>query len=45
MVCVITCHFAAIGEGFHRGPLGFHAYVTEPLQHLAADVSGNCHNG
>jgi hypothetical protein len=33
MVCVITRHFAAIGKGFHRCALGFHADVAVPLQH------------
>jgi hypothetical protein len=41
VVCVITCHFAAFGECFHRCALGFHADLAVPLQHLAADVSGN----
>ena len=45
MVCVITPHFAAIGEAFHRCALGFHADVTVPLQHLAADVPCNRHDG
>ena len=26
-VCVIICHFAAIGNGFHRCALRFHADV------------------
>jgi hypothetical protein len=41
VVCVITCHFAAFGECFHRCALGFHADLAVPLQRLAADVSGN----
>ena len=45
MVCVITRHFAANGKGFHCRALGFHADVGVPLQHLAADVSGNRHDG
>jgi hypothetical protein len=45
MVCVITRHFAAIGKGFHRCALGFHPDVAVPFQHLAADVSGNRHDG
>ena len=45
MVCVITRHFAAIGKGFHRCALGFHADVAVPLQHLSADVSGYRHDG
>ena len=41
MVCVITRHSSAFGKGFHRSALGFHPNVTVPLQHPAADVSGN----
>jgi len=44
MVCVITRHSAACGNGFHRCALGFHADVAIPLQHLATDVSGNRHD-
>jgi hypothetical protein len=44
-VCVITRHFAAIGKGFHRCALGFHADVAVPFQHLAAGLSGNRHAG
>jgi hypothetical protein len=40
-VCVIPRRFSAFGKGFHRCAPGFHADVTIPLQHLAADVSGN----
>ena len=45
MVCIIPRHFAAIGEGFHCCTLCFHTDVTVPFQHLAADVSGNRHDG
>ena len=45
MVCVITRHFAAIGKGFHRCSLGFHADVAVPFQHLATDVPCNRHDG
>jgi hypothetical protein len=45
MVCVITRHSGACGNGFHRCALGFHADVAVPFQHLAADVSRNRHDG
>ena len=44
-LCVITRHFSALGEDFEGLALGFHPDVTVPLQHPAADVSGNCHDG
>jgi hypothetical protein len=45
MVCVITHHSAAIGEGFHRCALGFHPHMRIAFQHLPTDVSGNRHDG
>jgi hypothetical protein len=45
MVGVITRHSGAIGESFHSHTLGFHADVRVPLQHPAADVSCNGHDG
>jgi hypothetical protein len=45
MVCVITCLSGACGKGFHRRAFGFHADVAVPFQHLAADVSGERHDG
>ena len=45
MTCVITLDSAAIGEGFHRCALSFHADMGVPLQHPAADVSRNRHDG
>jgi hypothetical protein len=45
MVCVITGRSAAFGEDFHRRALRFQTYTRVPLQHLAADVSGNRHDG
>jgi hypothetical protein len=44
-VCVITRHSAACGEGFHCCALRFHTDVGVPLQHTAADVAGDGHDG
>src|SRR5271170_1743338 len=45
MVCVITRHFAAFCEAFHRRSLRFHTDVGVPLQHPPTDVSCNRHDG
>jgi len=42
MSCVAL--FGAHSESFHGISFGFHADVTVPLQHSAADVTGNRHN-
>jgi hypothetical protein len=44
MSCVITRRFGAHSESFHRPSLGFHADVAVPLQHPAADMTGNRHD-
>ena len=44
MICVITLNSGAIRERFHRRALRFHADMGVPLQHPAADVSGNRHD-
>jgi hypothetical protein len=42
--CVVTRHFGALREGFHRIALGFHAHVAVTLQHATADVTSNRHD-